>query len=82
MTHEVCFLVEADASSGLLCRLLGLFAQLDLPAPIMRVDVAGGSMAVEARLLNFGDALVPTVAKKMAGFVGVRAVEIHQSGDR
>lgn len=82
MTREVCFFVEAEASSGLLCRLLGLFAQLDLPAPAMRVDVAGRSMAVEARLLDFGDTLVPTVANKMAGFVGVRAVEIHQLGER
>jgi hypothetical protein len=77
MTSEVCFFVEADANSGLLCKLVGLFAQLDLPAPAMRVDVSGRSMAVEARLENFGDALVPTVANKMAGFVGVRAVEIH-----
>ena len=78
VSGEVCFFVEADANSGLLCRLLGFFAQLDLPAPAMRVDVAGDIMAVEARLANFGDTLMPTVAHKMANLVGVRSVDLHE----
>ena len=77
MTGEVCFFVEAEANAGLLCRLLGFFAQHDLPAPVMRVDVSGRSMSVEARIENFGEHLVPTVAYKMANLAGVRAVEIH-----
>ena len=81
-TREICFFVEAEANSGLLCRLLGLFAQLDLPTPAMRVDVTGKWMAVEARLGSFGDMLVPTVAHKMAGLVGVRAVDIHEVSGR
>lgn len=74
---EVCFFVEAEADAGLLCRLLGYFAQLDLPAPAMRVDVQGEWMAIEARLANFGETLVPVVAHKIARLVGVRAVDVH-----
>jgi hypothetical protein len=76
-TNEVCFFVEAEAQAGLLCRLIGFFAQLDLPAPAMRVDVSGEWMAIEARLADFGENLVPVVAHKMAGLAGVRAVDIH-----
>ena len=74
MSATVRFRGSAQAHSGLLCRIVGLFAQLDLPAPAMRVTVTGGSMDVEAALAHFGDALVPVVARKMAGFVGVERV--------
>jgi len=77
MNRAVCFRVRAHARSGLLCRIIGLFAQLDLPAPAMRVTVSGTSMEVEASLAPFGEALVPVVARKMAGFVGVEAVVLE-----
>jgi hypothetical protein len=77
MSATVCFRIRAHARSGLLCRIVGLFAQLDLPAPAMQVTIAGVSMDVEARLAHFGDALVPVVARKMAGFVGVEAVVLE-----
>ena len=77
MNGAVRFRVRAHARSGLLCRIIGLFAQLDLPAPAMRVTVSGTSMEVEASLAPFGETLVPVVARKMAGFVGVEAVVLE-----
>jgi len=77
MTETVRFRVSGQAQSGLLCRILGLFAQLDLPAPAMRVTISGNLMDVEAKLAHFGDALVPVVARKMAGFVGVETVVLE-----
>ena len=74
MTHPVRFRVSGEASSGLLCRLLGLFAQLDLPAPELTVTVDGGRMTVDATLAHFGQGLAPAFACKMARFVGVEAV--------
>ena len=77
MTATVRFHVRADAASGLLCRLIGLFAQLGLPAPALRVTVSGAMMDVEAHVAHFGDALAAVVARKMAGFVGVEAVALE-----
>jgi hypothetical protein len=77
MNRTVRFRVSGQARSGLLCRILGLFAQLDLPAPAMQVTITGDSMEVEAALAHFGDALVPVVARKMAGFVGVETVSLE-----
>lgn len=76
MSGTVRFRIRAHARSGLLCRIIGLFAQLDLPAPAMQVTIAGSSMSVEASLAHFGDALVPVIARKMAGLVGVEAVAL------
>lgn len=74
MTETVRFRIRAQARAGLLCRIVGLFAQLDLPAPAMRVTVSGAAMDIDASLAHFGDALMPVIARKMAGFVGVEAV--------
>ncbi len=78
MNDVVRYRVTAQARSGLLCRIIGLFAQLDLPAPALRVTVAGSTMDVEASLAHFGDTLVPVVARKIAGFVGVQAVTLDR----
>jgi hypothetical protein len=77
MSETVRFRVSGQAHSGLLCRILGLFAQLDLPAPAMQVTITGNAMEVEANLAHFGDALVPVVARKIAGFVGVETVVLE-----
>jgi hypothetical protein len=77
MTETVRFRIRAHARSGLLCRIIGLFAQLDLPAPAMRVTISGTWMDVEASLPYFGDTLVPVVARKMAGFIGVETVVLE-----
>ena len=74
MTAPVRFHVRAQARSGLLCRIIGLFAQLDLPAPALDVSIDGSVMDIDARLAPFGDALVTVVARKIAGFVGVETV--------
>ena len=77
MNEIVRFRIFAEAHSGLLCRIVGLFAQLGLPAPAMQVRITGTSMDVEASLAHFGDALVPIVTRKMAGFVGVETVVLE-----
>jgi hypothetical protein len=77
MSATVRYRVRAQPSAGLLCRIVGLFAQLDLPAPAMQVTIGEGSMDVEARLAHFGDPLVAVVARKMAGFVGVETVSLE-----
>jgi hypothetical protein len=77
MNDVVRYRVTAQARSGLLCRIIGLFAQLDLPAPAMEVRIAGNTMDVEASLAHFGDTLVPVVARKIAGFVGVETVTLE-----
>ena len=80
MTGPVRFRVSGESSSALLCRLLGLFAQLDLPAPELKVRVAGDRMVLEATLARFVPELVPVVAGKMARFVGVDAVRLEGAG--
>lgn len=77
MTGTVRFSIDAQARSGLLCRIVGLFAQLDLPAPAMQVTVSGVSMKVEASMAHFGDSLVPVVGRKIAGLIGVEAVVLE-----
>ena len=42
--------ITAEPSAGLLCRLVGLAAQRDLPAPAMRVTVMPEAMVVELDL--------------------------------
>lgn len=76
MSQPIRFDVTGEASSGLLCRLLGLFAQLDLPAPVMSVKLDGERMLVEASLAHFGDALALVVAHKASRLIGVDAVFI------
>lgn len=76
MTELVHFQVSAQSSSGLLCKILGLFAQLGLPAPVLQVSVDGASMRVQASIANFGDALVQIVARRISGFVGVESVKV------
>jgi hypothetical protein len=63
-----------------LCRLLGLFAQLDLPAPELKVSVSGDRMVLEVMLSQFVPELLPVVASKMARFVGVDAVRLESAG--
>ena len=77
MNDTVRFRIRACARSGLLCRIVGLFAQLDLPAPAMQVSISGSAMEIDARLAHFGEGLVPVVARKIAGLVGVEAVDLE-----
>jgi len=76
MSETVRICVHAHASSGLLCRIVGLFAQLGLPAPGLVVTVVGPSMNVEARFAGFGERSVANLARKVESFVGVEAVSL------
>jgi hypothetical protein len=80
MSEPVRVCVRAEASPGLLCRIVGLFAQLGLPAPGLVVTVAGSAMDVEARFASFGEGRVATLARKVEGFVGVDAVRVIPEG--
>jgi hypothetical protein len=80
MTGAVRLHISGESSSGLLCRLLGLFAQLDLPAPELKVSVSGDRMVLEVMLSQFVPELLPVVASKMARFVGVDAVRLESAG--
>lgn len=71
------YAVTADACSGLLCRILGLFAQAGLPPPDLTVSVDGAVMTIEAATTRHDPALAPVMARKMAGFVGVRSVRFR-----
>ena len=76
MSGTVLVNVEAQASSGLLCRIVGLFAQLGLPAPGLRVTVRGPMMSVEARFADFGRGPVANLVRKVESFVGVETVSV------
>ncbi|MGN6374304.1 MAG: hypothetical protein ACTHMG_01995 [Sphingomonas sp.] len=68
--------VEADSSADLLCRMVGLFAQRDLAAPALRVDIAGQRMTVTVDLSAVEGAMAAIMAEKMARCIGVAAVTI------
>jgi len=70
------FEIVAEASAGLLCRLIGLAAQHDLAAPDMRVRVVAGMMTVEIELEDVGDQLCVVLAEKMRRSIGVETVEV------
>ncbi len=76
MSATVHVRVRAEASSGLLCRIVGLFAQRGLPAPGLLVTVAGPSMDLEARFADFGEQAVAILARKVESLVGVEAVSV------
>jgi hypothetical protein len=68
--------VEAESTAGLLCRLIGLAAQLDLPAPRMSVGVADRTMAIELELVGVDRHLGMILAHKMDRCVGVTGVRV------
>jgi hypothetical protein len=68
--------VEAESTAGLLCRLIGLAAQLDLPAPAMRVGVTDQIMMIELELVGVDRHLGTILAWKMARCVGVTHVSV------
>ena len=70
-------LVEAEANAGLLCRLIGLAAQLDLPAPAMRVAVVDSTMTVDLELRGVERHLGMILAEKAARCVGVSYVSVN-----
>ena len=75
------FNIVAAPEAKLLCKLIGLLAQLDLPAPDLTVSVAAGQMVVDVRLAGFGGAQARIIASKMAQMVGVETVTLDGDGD-
>ncbi|MCO5792554.1 MAG: hypothetical protein HEQ21_07025 [Blastomonas sp.] len=74
MTDTTWLVVNGEASSGLLCRILGLLAQLDLPAPQMTVTIHQETMAVEMWIDRFGDHPAQILANKAARLIGIEHV--------
>ena len=71
MKDAECLVVTGEPSSALLCRLLGLLAQLDLPAPQMTVTLRGNHMTVEMHFAPFGDQALVILAHKAARLIGI-----------
>ncbi len=76
MSGEVQMTIAAASSSDLLCRLIGLFAQRDLAAPGMMVDIAGKQMTVTVDLAHLDNRAASQIAEKMARCIGVEAITI------
>lgn len=68
--------IVGESSAALLCRLVGLAAQLDLTAPGMEVRVTEDGMAVRLDLeLDGPPGMI--VAEKMRRCIGVEAVALN-----
>jgi hypothetical protein len=71
----VRFLVLAEASPGLLPRLLQPFARRDLSPDLMRAVRDGETMRAEFALMAAPADYVPLIAGNLGQVVGVRAVQ-------
>jgi len=80
MTGTVRIHVVAVSDSGLLCRMLGYWAQLDLPAPELIVRHEGSSMVVDLSCPDFDVADI--VARRIAGLFGVERVDAHRDAGK
>ncbi|MBW8269736.1 hypothetical protein [Caldovatus aquaticus] len=69
------FLVLADASPGLLSRLLQPFAKRDLTPDAMRAARQGEVMRAEIALHAVAAGYVPLIAGNLGQVVGVRGVQ-------
>ena len=76
MSGQVRISAVAVSDSGLLCKMLGYFAQLDLPAPELSLRHEGSSMVVELACPDF--AVADIVARRMAGLIGVNRVDLQR----
>jgi hypothetical protein len=70
------FVVLADASPGLLPRLLQPFAKRDLTPDILRAERAGDGLRAEVSLHAMPAEVVHPVAGNLGQIVGVRAVQV------
>jgi len=79
MSGDVQMTIAASSSADLLCRLIGLFAQRDLAAPGMTVDIAGRQMTVTVDLADLDPRTASLLAEKMARCIGVEGVTINST---
>ncbi|NYT41082.1 hypothetical protein HZY97_09970 [Sphingomonas sp. R-74633] len=70
------FDIVAEPSATLLCRVLGLIAQLDLAAPDMEVQVTASTMQLWLDLPDPGGHAGRILAEKMGRCIGVEAVTL------
>ena len=78
MFAAVCFHVDADASPGLLPRLLQPFARRDLVPDHLFVETTDGSMRVEIRMDAMPRAMVHLVAGNLRQTIGVWNVVLEE----
>lgn len=78
----VCFAVLADASPGLLPRLLQPFAKRDLTPDAVRATRDGDLMRVEIALHAMPTEMVHLAAGNLAQVVGVQAVHTRRDDAR
>jgi hypothetical protein len=71
--------IAGSSSADLLCRLIGLFAQRDLAAPGMTVDITGKQMMVTVDIVDLDDRTASLLAEKMARCIGVEAVTLNST---
>jgi hypothetical protein len=72
----VRFRIVAEASAGLLCRILGFFAQQDTVAPDMVVSVTAETMEIVIDLDHLPYERGTIVAEKIARCIGVETVAL------
>ena len=75
MFAAVCFHVDADASPGLLPRLLQPFARRDLTPDRLHAEAVDGAMRVAIRMDAMSREMVRLVAGNLRQVIGVRSVE-------
>ena len=78
MSGQVHIRAVAVSDAGLLCRMIGYLAQLDLPAPELNVRNDGPSMVVAVTCPDF--AVADIVARRIAGLIGVERVDLDRNG--
>ena len=76
------FLVEAEASPGLLPRLLQPLAKRDLVPDAMRALREGGMMQAELVLNAMPEAMVALVAGNLCQVIGVTSVQVRREEAR
>lgn len=76
------FLVQAEASPGLLPRLLQPLAKRDLVPDAMQASRDGETLHVELTLLAMPNGMVHLVAGNLGQVVGVLAVQVQREADR
>ena len=77
-----CFLVQAEASPGLLPRLLQPFARRDLVPDAIHAQREGAAMRTELVLHAVPAAMVPLLAGNLGQVIGVTAVQVRQDSER
>ncbi|WP_305096367.1 hypothetical protein [Croceibacterium aestuarii] len=71
--------VRGAAEAGLLARVIGVFAQLGIPAPALQVEVVANVMEATLDLERVEWEYRAAVYRKVSGFVGVDFCEIRKA---